>query len=70
MVKTIEWMLSHKGLAVCQILNGDINTIEIIKYSDNKNEYDEMKKFAKKGNYVLVYGKGNEKENRLGYFRN
>ena len=70
MVNTIDWMLSHRGVAVAKVINNDRNTIEIIKQSENIQDYSEFRDFAKTNNYIVVIGKGTEEENRLGYFRN
>ncbi len=68
-VKTIDWMLTHKGLAVARIVNNDQNTVEIIKCTEDKKQYKDFKAFAEENNYVLIVGKDTKKENRLGYFR-
>ena len=66
-VNTIDWMLSHRGVAVAKVINNDRNTIEIIKQSENIQDYSEFRNFAKSNNYIVVVGKGIEEENRLGY---
>ncbi len=65
-VNTIEWMLSHQGVAVARIINNDKNTIEIIKYSENTQDYPKLREFAKSNNLLVVIGKSTEPENRLG----
>ena len=69
-VKTIDWMLAHTGLAVAKVINNNKNTVEIIKYSENWEEYPTLKSFAKANDYVLLVGKNTEEENKLGYLRN
>lgn len=66
-VNTIDWMLSHRGVAVAKVINNDRNTIEIIKQSENIQDYSKFRDFAKSNNYIVVVGKGIEEENRLGY---
>lgn len=68
-VNTIEWMLAHKGIAVARIINNNKNIIEIIEYSEDKKEYPRLKNYAKSNNYIIVIGKENKEESRLGYFR-
>ncbi len=67
-VHTIDWMLDHKGIAVAKPVNGDKNIIEIIKYSENEEEYPALKEYAKSSGYILVVGKNTDKDNRLGLF--
>lgn len=69
-VSTIKWMLSHQGIAVAKVINGNKNTIEIIEYSEDKKEYSRLKDYAKSNDYIIVVGKDKREENRLGYFRN
>lgn len=59
-VKTIEWMLSHSGIAVAKAVGSDNNLVEIIKYTENKEDYEEFRVFAKKNGYLLVVGNKTE----------
>ena len=69
-VSTIDWMLNHKGLAVAKMSNNDRNTVSIVKYSENKEEYDNLRDYAISNGYIVIYGKNSGEENRLGYYRN
>lgn len=59
-VNTIEWMLSHSGVAVAKIVNDNKNTIEIIKHSENMQDYSKLKEFARDNDLLVVVGKGTE----------
>ena len=65
---TMEWMLSHSGIAVAKIIGNNNNNIEIIKYSENKNDYEALKLYAKNNGYTVVSGI-KEKGDKLGYLR-
>ena len=63
-LSTIEWMLNHSGVAVAKKIDNG-SKIEILKYSENHNEYESLEKFAQDNGYYIVYGAIGE-ENRLG----
>ncbi len=67
-VRTIDWMLNHKGVAIAKAASSDNTVVEIIKYSEKPEEYPELKATAKADGLVFVVGRGAEEENRLGYF--
>ena len=62
-VKIIDWMLNHKGLAVAKIVDNSL--MEIVEESENPSDFAGLKKLAKENGYYLVYGVTGGK-NRLG----
>ena len=64
-VKTIEWMLTHKGIAIAKVLNNDVNTVEIIQHSEDRRDYPKYKEIANRDGYIVVVGKGTEEVNWL-----
>ena len=64
-VNTMEWMLTHPGIAVAKVGKSN-NYIEILRYTENIEEFKELADFAKANDYTIVHGV-NGKENRLGY---
>ncbi len=68
-VNTIEWMLTHQGIAIAKVLDNDKRTVEIIEHSKDARDYPKFKEIANRNGYIVVVGKGTEGENRLGYFR-
>lgn len=69
MINTIDWMLTHKGVAVAKTANNNKSIVEIIKYSENPEEYSELKELARSGGNILIVGKGTAEEYRIGYLK-
>lgn len=65
--RVIDWMLTNTGLALAKETI-DKDYVEIIKFSNDVNDYKPLLKEAKENNYVVVWGM-KERGERLGYFR-
>ena len=57
-MKTIDWMLEHKGVAIARPIDNNGTEIEIIKYSEKPEKYPELKAEAKTEGLLFVIGKG------------
>lgn len=54
-VSTIEWMLNHSGVAIAKKIDNG-SKIEILKYSENCDNYKSLEKFAQDNGYCIVHG--------------
>lgn len=63
---SLEWMLSHNGVAVVKINKQD--DVEIVMYSEDASKYKELEKYAEEHNYHLYIGAKKEGDS-FGYLR-
>ena len=58
----MKWIFAHTGLAVVKCI--DDETIEVIQYTENPEQYNLLRDYAKENGYSVLHGvKRKEEEN-------